>query len=406
MFLRIYRCISGFSIHELYVMTNVGIFRLNKKHKIVSVNRLTLPKISSMKTMLYHPEIPHRKTSKVMNGLVAAILLILLMGGQSRAQDTFSIVAVDTLTGEIGSAGASCVTSSPSYPHGAAILSDVIPGIGAIHTQAAWLSANQVNAHNHMMAGESPQQIIAWLVAHDAQGNPSTRQYGIVDFRNNTPRAAAYTGNNCSNYKNDTANIFYAIQGNILLGQRIIDSMQNRFLNTQGTLGDRLMAALQGAKVIGADTRCAPRHSSSLSSFLRLARPNNRPDSLHIDLWMAYPSGFSGIVPVDPIDSLQTLYDHWKTITSVFGAGEASVDWVKIITGADRTTSLDFSRCPEYSKLKLVIFDLTGRVVLTRQIDSPVILPFPAGSNHPGMFIYQVLRQDNRIVALGKFLTM
>jgi uncharacterized Ntn-hydrolase superfamily protein len=339
-----------------------------------------------------------------MKALVAAIMLIILTGSQALAQDTFSIVAVDTLTGEIGSAGASCVTSSPSYPHGAAILSDVIPGIGAIHTQAAWLSANQVNAHNHMMAGESPQQIVAWLVAHDAQGNPSTRQYGIVDFRNNTPRAAAYTGINCSNYKNDTANIFYSIQGNILLGQSIIDSMQNRFLNTQGTLGDRLMAALQGAKVIGADTRCAPRHSSSLSSFLRLARPTNRPDSLHIDLWMAYPSGFSGIVPVDPIDSLQTLYDQWKTITSVFGAGEPLPNWVKVVTASDGSTSFNFSGCPDFAKLKLVLFDLTGRVILTKQIDSPVIRPFPAWSHHSEMFIYQVLREDNRMVAHGKFL--
>jgi len=357
-----------------------------------------------MKTKIYYPEFTHLKISRLITGLLAAILLIILSGSHARAQDTFSIVAVDTLTGEIGSAGASCVTSSPSYPHGAAILSDVIPGIGAIHTQAAWLNANQVNAHNHMMAGESPQQIISWLVAHDAQGNPSTRQYGIVDFRNNQPRAAAYTGVNCSNYKNDTANIFYSIQGNILLGQSIIDSMQNRFLNTQGTLGDRLMAALQGAKVIGADTRCAPRHSSSLSSFLRVAKTTNRPDSLYIDLWMAYPSGFSGIVPVDPIDSLQTLYDHWKTITAVFGAGAVSLDWVKIITCPDGRTLLDFSRCDGYSKLKLLLFDLTGRVILTKSIDSPVIQPFPSGTSHPGLIIYQVLRQDNQIVALGKFL--
>ena len=119
---------------------------------------------------------------------------------------------------------------------------------------------------------------------------------------------------------------------------------------------------------------------------------------------MAYPSGFTGIVPVDPIDSLQTLYDHWKTITSVFGAGDVSVNWVKISTGSDGSASLDFSRCPDYLKLKLVIIDLTGRVILTKQIDSPVIRPFPAGNNHSGMFIYQVLRQDNRMVALGKFL--
>ena len=333
----------------------------------------------------------------------ATILILMLCFKQTRAQDTFSIVAIDTLTGEIGSAGASCVTRSSSYPHGAAILSDVIPGIGAIHTQAAWNRTNQINAHTRMMAGDPPQQIIDWLVAHDAQNDPTTRQYGIVDFRNNLPRAAAFTGVNCSDYKNDTANLFYSIQGNILFGQNILDSMQNRFLSMQGTLADRLMAALQGAKMIGADTRCAPRNSSSLSSFLRVARTTNRPDSLYLDLWMAYAQGFSGPVPVDPIDSLQTLYDQWKTITSVFVNGDATSHWVKVLNGADGISALDFSGCPDFSKLKLVIYDITGRMVFKSQITSSVMKPFTDTQSHSGMYIYQVLRQDNAIVARGKF---
>jgi uncharacterized Ntn-hydrolase superfamily protein len=337
--------------------------------------------------------------------LGAAMTFIIMATCCGKAQDTFSIVAVDTLTGEIGSAGASCVTSSSAYPHGAAILSDVIPGIGAIHTQAAWNSTNQVNAHARMMAGESPQQIINWLVANDAQGNPSTRQYGIVGFRNNQPQAAAYTGTNCSNYKNDTACIFYSIQGNILLGQSIIDSMQSRFLSTQGTLADRLMAALQGAKVTGADTRCAPRNSSSLSSFLRVARPANSADSLYLDLWMSYRQGFSGLVPVDPIDSLQTLYDQWKTISSAIVSGNPSINCIKLITSTDGKTSLDFSRCPDYLQLKLVVMDFTGRVISTQPIDSPVIQPFTTTQSHSGVFFYQVLKQDYRIVARGKFFT-
>ena len=74
---------------------------------------------------------------------VILILLLMHLPAILQAQDTFSIVAVDSITGEIGSAGASCVGSSTNYPHGAAILSDVIPGIGAIHTQASYLPANQ-----------------------------------------------------------------------------------------------------------------------------------------------------------------------------------------------------------------------------------------------------------------------
>ena len=158
-------------------------------------------------------------------GIILVCLSILLQG-----QDTFSIVAIDSVTGEIGSAGASCVGYSSGYPHGAIVLSDVIPGIGAIHTQAAYLQGNQQYAHDLMMLGLSPQQIIDSLVAHDAGGNNKTRQYGIVDYNNDHPRAASYTGINCQNYKNDTNNIYYSIQGNILLGQLVIDSMQTRFL--------------------------------------------------------------------------------------------------------------------------------------------------------------------------------
>ena len=111
------------------------------------------------------------------------------------AQDTFSIVAVDTITGEIGSAGASCV--GPIGGIGAFILSDVIEGIGGIHTQASWNATNQQNARARMLEGLSPQEIIDWLVANDVQNNPHIRQYGIVDLTRNG-ESAAYTGSNCN----------------------------------------------------------------------------------------------------------------------------------------------------------------------------------------------------------------
>ena len=101
------------------------------------------------------------------NVQIIIILLIAILTVQINviAQDTFSIVAVDTVTGEIGSAGASCV--GPFGEVGAFILSDVIEGIGAIHTQAYWNATNQQNAHNKMLEGLSPQEIIDWLDTED-----------------------------------------------------------------------------------------------------------------------------------------------------------------------------------------------------------------------------------------------
>lgn len=219
------------------------------------------------------------------------------------AQDTFSIVAVDTLTGEIGSAGASCV--GPIGGVGAFILSDVIEGIGGIHTQASYNSVNQINARNRMLEGLSPQQIIDWLVLNDVQGNPTVRQYGIVDLTRNG-ESAAYTGVNCINYKNHVTGPGYAVQGNILLGQMIIDTMQNTFLNTPGPLIDRLIKTLEAAKIIGADTRCASRGTSSQSAFLKVVRigDGNTPYAQ-----LVVPDS---PVNVDPIDLLKAKFLAWK----------------------------------------------------------------------------------------------
>lgn len=219
------------------------------------------------------------------------------------SQDTFSICAVDTVTGEAGSAGASCIDGT-LIAGGAVIISDIHNGVGVIHTQAYWLPANQVYANSLMAMGLFPQQIIDSLLVHDAGNDPTIRQYGIVKLNNGSAVTAAYTGANCFSYKNHITGPNYSIQGNILLGQQILDSMEARFLNTPGDLACKLMAAMQGAKVIGADTRCTNSGNSSLSSFLRVACPGDMQGNLSIDLVVAQgPAGF------EPIDSLQTMFN-------------------------------------------------------------------------------------------------
>lgn len=332
--------------------------------------------------------------------MILALSLLLLSGPVLFSQDTFSIVAIDSLTGEIGSAGASCVGSSSGYPHGAQILSDVIPGIGAIHTQASWHATNQQHAHDWMMQGLSPQEIIDLLVANDVGNNPSIRQYGIVDYHSGHPRSAAYTGVNCMDYKNHTARLNYSVQGNILMGQQILDSIESKFLNTPGTLADRLMAALQGAKVIGADTRCGIHNTSSQSSFLRVARMNNQPDSLYLDLYMAYPYNLTGIYPVDPIDSLQTLYDEWKVYVSVKDKPGEFNPYLKVFTDQTGTTTFDFTLCRGYAGTRVEIFDTTGQTVAIIEVDNPMER---IHLQNTGILIYRILDKEFRQVADGKF---
>lgn len=234
---------------------------------------------------------------------LALMLLLAAAWGDVNAQDTFSIVAVDTVTGEIGSAGASCV--GPFGGVGAFIISDVIEGVGAIHTQAYYQSQNQQNAHNQMVLGRSPQEIIDWLVANDVQNNPTIRQYGVVDLRRNGA-SAAHTGLNCDNFKGHLTGPGYAIQGNILLGQVILDTLRAGLLNTPGPLADRLMAALENAKIVGADTRCFVRNTSTQSAFIKVVRLGDGNSPYLQEIVPDSPIG------TDPIGLLRVQFDQWK----------------------------------------------------------------------------------------------
>ena len=218
-----------------------------------------------------------------------------------QSEDTFSIIAVDPITGEVGSAGASCIS-------GSIIISDIHPGIGAIHTQSYWNGTNQNNASNLMNEGASPNEIIDYLIDNDIANNPSIRQYGIVDLFEGG-RSAAYTGENCFDYKGHILGDTYSIQGNILLGSEILENMENEFLSTEGSLSQKLMASLQGANIPGADTRCMDDSLSSLSAFIRVAKYDDFQSNYYLDLNVHNVEFIS--YHIDPIDSLQVLYDIW-----------------------------------------------------------------------------------------------
>lgn len=231
---------------------------------------------------------------KIIFTLVCSVLL-----HKSYTQDTFSIVAVDENTGEVGSAGASCIA-------GSIIISDLHPNVGAIHTQSYWIQPNQDYASQLMQAGLNPSQIIDSLIVNDAQNDSTIRQYGVVDLNNGSPRSAAFTGSNCSNEKYHKIGDNYAIQGNILIDSSIIDAMEFRFLNTNGSLAERLMSALQGANIPGADSRCLNEGTSSKSSFIRVAKPTDA-NCYYLDINVNNTS-----FGVEPIDSLQILFDGLK----------------------------------------------------------------------------------------------
>lgn len=239
-------------------------------------------------------------------------LFCLLIAAGIQAQDTFSIVAVDVSTGQVGSAGATCLDDG-DIAGGAVIISDVIPDIGAVHTQSYWTPANQNAAHAQVTDnGLSPEELMDWLEQNDAENNPAIRQYGMADLVSGAARAAAFTGTSCFDWKGHIVGDHYAIQGNILLGEDILTQMEAGFLETEGTLAEKLMAAMQGANVPGADTRCLNEGVSSQSAFLRVAYPGDDPNDLTLDIVVSStPFG------TEPIDVLQSEFDAWNSTSAL-----------------------------------------------------------------------------------------
>ncbi len=169
-----------------------------------------------------------------------------------------------------------------------------------------------------MNAGDTPEQIVTWLEANDATGDSSIRQYGVTALVGNVPHTAAYTGSNCTHYASHIIGKNYTIQGNILLGQKVLDAMEARFNRTTGSLACKLMAALQGAKMVGADTRCAPNNTSSLFAFLKVSRPTDAYGHPYINVGVrTLPS--SAIEPIDSLQAIMNIGGHCQD-----GTGAAS----------------------------------------------------------------------------------
>lgn len=233
----------------------------------------------------------------------ALLIAIITLVSTQRANATFSIVAVDTLTGTIGGAGASCIS-------GSLIINDIIEGVGAFHTQSFWLAENQDTAHAMMSRGISVDSIIGWLRTHDPEFLPGNRQYLGVTLAD-PDSSAAFTGSENGNYKNHMLGVGYAIAGNVLLNQDVLDDMDSAFVNTIGPLEEKLMAALQGAKRVGADNRCVANDKSAISAFIKVVRIGDGVTPY------LFENVHTTSGSTDPIDVLQGQFDNWKLTQQV-----------------------------------------------------------------------------------------
>jgi uncharacterized Ntn-hydrolase superfamily protein len=157
---------------------------------------------------------------------------------------TFSIVARDSVTGELGVAVASKFFAVGS----------VVPwakaDVGAVATQSYANTSFGWRGLELLKEGATPEEAVQMLIRND--DDPLRRQMGIVSADG---KSATYTGEKCLTWAGGRNGPNYAIQGNILTGEDVVTSMEKTFLETKGTLADRLYAALLAGNDKGGDSR-------------------------------------------------------------------------------------------------------------------------------------------------------
>ncbi len=314
-----------------------------------------------------------------------------------QSQDTFSIVAIDEETGEVGSAGASCV-DLVNFGLPPDFLGVLFPGEGAINSQAYYIPQNQVNATARMNAGDSPQEIIDWLVANDVQNNPTLRQYGVVRIIDGEGFSAAHTGVNTDDYKGHRTGVNYSIQGNILLGPEILDSMEAKFISTEGPLAHKLMAAMQGANVAGADSRCLTNGTSSLFAFLKVAHPNDDFGAPSLVLGV----DFNVNTGLEPIDSLQVLFDEAFPPVSV---NEVPIFKTQVFPNpASDIVFFEIEESIDPNDLELNIFDSKGSRVFEDLELEKLTFVRKSDLGTANLFFYQLKNKMGQILDSGKII--
>lgn len=157
---------------------------------------------------------------------------------------TFSIVARDSVTGELGVAVASRFFAVGS----------VVPwaeaGVGAVATQSYANTTFGWRGLELLDKGATPEEVVGILTRND--DDPARRQFGIVATDG---KSATYTGEKCFDWAGGRNGPNYAIQGNILASEEVVTAMEKTFLSSRGTLADRLYAALLAGEEKGGDSR-------------------------------------------------------------------------------------------------------------------------------------------------------
>lgn len=205
---------------------------------------------------------------------------------------TFSIAAVDQATGESGVAVASRVLA---VGH---IVPWAEPGAGAVATQALANAGFGPMGIALLDDGFTAVEVLDSLKRSDP--GIEQRQVGVVDM---TGESASMTGSETLDWAGGVSGPGYAIQGNILVGPEVVEDMESAFLQTEGPLARRLLAALRAGDDAGGDSR------GRQSAAILVVRPGGgyqRSSDLLVDIRVDdHP---------DPVTELMRIYDLWEPV--------------------------------------------------------------------------------------------
>jgi len=187
---------------------------------------------------------------------------------------TFSIVARDGATGQMGIAVASRYFSVGS----------VVPwaeaNVGAVATQADVNVGYGPKGLELLRQGLTAQQVADRMLAEDTFPGKDGRQFAIVDAKGNV---VTYTAPHAPNWAGGQKGANWAAQGNILVGPQVPEAMGKAFESGQGELAEKLYAALKAGDAQGGDKR-GRQSASMLIVCKECGRNTNNDRYLYINV--------------------------------------------------------------------------------------------------------------------------
>jgi uncharacterized Ntn-hydrolase superfamily protein len=179
-----------------------------------------------------------------MRRLLFSVLLTPTLLHAQRPVHTYSIVARDSATGQLGVAVQSHWFSVGS------LVTFAEAGVGAVATQSFIDPAYGPLGLELMRTGKTAQEALQGLLASDA--GLDVRQVAFVDAKGNV---AAHTGAKAIEAAGHVMGRGYSVQANLMLKPTVPAAMSRAYESSQGDLAERLLAALEAAQAEGGDIR-------------------------------------------------------------------------------------------------------------------------------------------------------